>query len=155
MSNISTIYNRIDTLLSETFTSGNSYRKMNYPYDIEQNDRFILNKGFGFYISNGSNTDLFFEGNIINLKRDLVVILSRIDRGTDLDTDLRQSAEKNLFEDQLTLINALGRDHTLKTIITKIVYDSDRGIEFAFDENERSNYLFLQTTFSFDYIECI
>jgi len=98
MSNISLIYNRVDALLSETFTSGNSYRKMNYPYDIDQNDRFILNKGYGFYISNGSNTDIFFEGSLINVQRELVIILSRVDRGTDFDTDLRESAEKLLLK---------------------------------------------------------
>lgn len=155
MSNISLIYNRVDALLGETFTSGNGYRKMIYPYDLDQNDRFILNKGYGFYISNGNNTDIFFEGNIINAQRELVIILSRVDRGTDFDTDLRESAEKLLFEDQLTLISALNNDEVLKPLTSKIVYDSDNGIEFAFDEQERSNYLFLQTSFLFDYIECL
>ena len=154
MSSISLIYNRVDALLSETFTSGNSYRKMNYPYDIDQNDRFILNKGYGFYISNGSNTDIFFEGSLINVQRELVIILSRVDRGTDFDTDLRESAEKLLFEDQLTLLGALAKDSILKPLVTKVIYDSDSGIEFAYDEQERSNYLFLQTSFLFDYVEC-
>lgn len=154
MSNISTIYDRIDALLGETFTSGNGYRKMVFPYDLGQNDNFILNKGYGFYIGAGNNTDIFFEGNLVNFQRELVIILSRVDRGTDYDTDLRESAEKNLFEDQKTLISTLEKDATLRPLVAKVVYDSDNGIEFAFDEEERSNFLFLQTSFLFDYVEC-
>lgn len=155
MTKISTIYNRVDSLLSETFTQANGYLKMNYPYDIDQNDRFILNQGYGFYLSGGVNTENYFSGNVVSQERNLVVILSRIDRGTDIDTDLRQNAEKLLFEDQLTLISAMHTDDLLIQNVSYMTLSNDNGIEFAFDEQERSNYLFLQTAFNFEYIENI
>ena len=147
MSRISEIFEQVDTKLSSTFST---HKKMVNPYNLELNDEFILNAGYGFYLGPAFNTNRL-TGCQLSLERTLVVPLTRINRGTDRDISIRETAEKALLEDHFNLVQAIESDPVLESKTAKLLYQSDAGIEFVFID--KINFISIVSSFTFEYFE--
>ena len=148
MSAISTIYDSIVSLLGTTYSTG--YFKLKNPYEVEENDNKSLNKGYGFRINTGDNSNRQLSCHL-SMRRDVTFINTIVNRGTERDDTIRETAEKTLLEDQYKLIEALENDPTINDLCAKMVYVSDNGIEQIYGEN--NNYLMIETTYEIEYIE--
>lgn len=147
MSNISTIFDAFGTLLVATFPN---HKLMVDPYTLENNDNFILNQGLGFIFGPAFNTKKFLDCKI-SIQRELTVKIVRVQRGTDRDYVIRQSTEKQLLEDQFTLIKELEKDPTVNELMSQLSWESDGGIEFVYPD--KINYLLIESRFLFEYFE--
>lgn len=147
MSNISTIFDAVGTFLGATYPS---HKTMVNPYDVTLNDNFILNQGVGFLIGPAINSKKFLDCKI-SVQRELIIKLTRVQRGTDRDYDIRQTAEKLLLEDQFTLIKELEKDPTINDLVSQLSWESDGGIEFVYPD--KINYLLIESRFLLEYFE--
>lgn len=148
MSTITDIFNQVNTLLSNTYSS--THLKMVDPYNIDLNDEFILNRGYGFFMGPAINTQRLLSCQL-SLERQVVISLSVINRGTDRDVDIRESAELLLLEDHFNLVQAVEADATLQGLTAKIAYQGDAGIERVY--LDKSNYIYMQSSFAVEYFE--
>ena len=148
MSIISSAYEAIETKLDSLFSA--THKKINYPQVIENNDTLTLARGYGFYISFSSNTEKMVSCQL-SLLREVNILLTIVNRGTHLDTNIRETAEKQLLEDQFTLIKALEKEPTVQDQLAYFKFSSDNGIEQVFDD--KSNYLVIESTFLMEYFE--
>ena len=148
MSAISSIYDSIVSLLDTTYASG--YTKLKNPYEIEENDNKSLNRGYGLRISPGDNSNRQISCHL-SMRRDITFFNTIVNRGTERDDTIRETAEKNLLEDHFKLIEALENDPTINTLCAKMVYVSDNGIEQIY--GEANNYLMIETTYEIEYLE--
>lgn len=144
---ISDFYTSFQTLLTTLYPN---HLKLVNPYNVESNESFALNKGYGFSIGPGLNTDRMVSCQA-SISRQINFVLCRINRGTERDVVIRETAEKDIFEDQMLLIKQVEKDPQLLQTISRIRYTSDEGIEFkTFDE---INYLVLRSSFEIEYLE--
>jgi hypothetical protein len=154
MSNISTAYDEIAALLSSTLPT---HKEMINPYLPELNDDITYDKSFGLAFGEGINTNLQLACRM-SIDRNMRVILTRkifsgnLMRGTDALT-VRKNAEKNLFEDQFLVIKAMEESPTITDsgVITKCVFQSDSGLEFA--RIDRIDLIMITSTFVLSYFE--
>jgi hypothetical protein len=144
---ITTIYDQLITVLGTTFPN---HYKITDPYTVENNDFKLLNKGYGFFINGGQNTNRMIACEL-SISRSITFINTLVQRGTDRDLTIRQAAEKTILEDQYLLIKAVEMDSTLLQSCCKMVYIGDSGIKFLNDEHR--NFLTIETQFSFEYFE--
>jgi hypothetical protein len=152
MTNISIIYDAIDSFLIANFPD---HKKMDNPYSPDLNNDKILNKGFGFYLGAANNSNRVLDCSI-SIERQVLIHLTRVNRGTERDVSIRQNAEKELLEDHRLLLNNILKDNSLsstESIISRFEYQTDNGIEFVF--SERGNFLLLTSIFDLEYIENI
>lgn len=150
MSNISTIYDAIVDLLEATFPD---HKKMDNPYAPDLNNDRLLTKSFGIYMSGASNSNRVLDCSL-SIQRQVVIHLTRINRGTERDKDIRLSAEKALLEDHFTLLNTFYQATALDSVNSSVAnfsYESDNGVEFVFAE--KNNFLLITSTFTLEYLE--
>lgn len=147
MSQISTIFDSVNTFIGTHFATHKIYVN---PYDLALNDEFILNKGIGFYIGPGSNSNRQISC-YASVSRELIFNLSRVNRGTERDRTIRQTVEKELLEDHFTLIKEFEKDPTIQSLCSNTLWTSDGGIEFVY--GDRISYLKIETRFNIEYLE--
>lgn len=148
MSAISDLYDYMVSMLDTTFPSS-TYRKLVNPYIADLNDTMALNRGYGFYI--GPKIVRPKLGNYDGFEVDIIVIQTIINRGTDRDVSIRESAEKTLLEDQYTLTNYFRSNTGNIDKVWDINYESDNGLEFVFSDKQA--YVMIQTTLKGIYSE--
>ena len=148
MSRITTIQGILNTKLATVFPL--PHRKLTNPFWIDQNDALTLNRGYGFYLGFGSNTNRYVGCNL-TLQRQVIVTNTVVNRGTDRDIQIRESAELLLLEDQFNLIKAIELDSSLSGNTAKFTYTNDNGIESIF--LGQNNYLKITTSFVMEYFE--
>lgn len=141
MSAISDVYDAMITILDTTFPSS-TYRQLVNPNIPELCDTMALNRGYGFYVGPKSVRQKL--GNADGFDISLFVIQTIVVRGTDRDITIRQTAEKNLLEDQYLLTNYFRENTSIANKIWDINFASDGGIEAIF--TDKQNYLMIQTT---------
>ena len=147
MSVISTAYAAIVTRL-DTIYASSSYKKLVNSREIELNDTLSLARGYGFTINAGINTKATMSNHIM-FSRELVVVNSIVQRGTDRDTTIAETAEKLLLEDQFLAIQSFHGSSLVGPI--DVEYISDEGIESVFIEQK--NYLFIRSIYNLLYEE--
>lgn len=147
MSAITTIFDSISSLLATTYPS---HLLLVNPWELDLNDNLLLNQGVGFYFGSGINTNRVLDCKL-SISREIIIRLTRVQRGTDRDITIRQSTEKLLLEDQKTLISSLEADPTINNLVSKLVWDSDGGIEFVYPD--RISYLYIESRFTMEYLE--
>lgn len=147
MSQISTIFDAINTFIGTYFPN---HKVLVNPYDLQKNDKLILNKAIGFYLGPAVNTNRQISC-YHSVRRDLVFNLTRVNRGTDRDDDIRQTVEKELLEDHFTLVKEFEKDPTMQSLCSNTLWTSDNGIEFVYDD--KISYLKIETRFSIEYLE--
>ena len=140
---ITTLYDGMVTILGATFTAP-TYKKLVNPYVPElNNDTLSLARGYGFFIgAKAARQDKL--GRHEGFNADIEVIQTIINRGTDRDVTIRETAEKLLLEDQYTLIDYFRLNTAPIAKVWDISYVSDNGLEFVF--TEKQNYVMIRTT---------
>ena len=147
MSAFSTIYDAVDSLVS---TALPSYTKAPKSIILEENPNLLMNSGYIISWGDGQNTNRFAS---CKLSISRIFTISLMNKVVSLETNATQLAtqEKNMFNDQLTLVRAIENDVTLGGTAVRSVYSSDGGIEFL--AGDRINYYLLQTDLEIEYIE--
>lgn len=148
MSSLTNIYNAVGTTLSTLYSA--THKEIVNPYALELNDSLFLNRGYGFYFGPAINTKRQLSCQL-SVEREIVIINTIVNRGTDRDITIRQTAEKQLLEDQFSLISQLENEPTIQPLVSKLEFTGDNGIEFIFDE--KFNYLYIESSFSMEYFE--
>lgn len=148
MSNITTIFDAINTRLDSIYSS--THKHLANPYDLEFNDDKFLSRGYAWYFSDGENSEKQLSCGK-SIKRNIVFILTVANRGTDRDRTIRQTAEKQLLEDLYLIFNSLETAPQVSDKISVLKYVSDSGIEQIYTEN--NNFLSIRCTFEVHYIE--
>lgn len=148
MTTLTNIYNAVDTALDSVW--GSTHTELVNPFVVELNESLALNRGYGFYFGPGANTRRQLSCQL-SIEREIVVINTMINRGTERDVAIRKTAEKQLLEDQFALIDYLETEPTIHGLVSKLEFNSDNGIEFVFDE--KFNYIYIESSFSMEYFE--
>jgi hypothetical protein len=148
MSTISTFYDEFNALLVSKF--GSTHQKLDNPYFPEDNNDLILKRGYGFSPTNGSNPKRLLDC-FTSMTREITVTQTIINRGTERDTTIRETAEKQLLEDHRVLVNAVLSDTNLNETLARLEYVGDNGIEFIF--GEKNNFLMIRSTYLIEYLE--
>jgi len=143
MSAISDLYSGMVSILAATFAAP-TYKKLVNPYVPElNNDTLSLARGYGFLIGpKSARADKL--GRHEGFEAQIEVIQTIINRGTDRDITIRETAEKALLEDQYTLIDYFRINTAPIAKVWDISYVSDNGLEFVF--TEKQNYVMIRTT---------
>ncbi len=147
MSAISEIYDVVKTTLTDVYSAKKAWPLTN-PYDIEDNSDLYLKRGYGFYM--GAGLDKGTMTNEIEMNRELIVTLT-LETGAAQNTNkIRESAEKELLEEQAKLLKLLHSDPAISGKAS-VVYQNDNGIESIFGEKE--NFIMIQSRFLITYFE--
>ena len=133
MSAISTFYDGVETWLEALFATP-TYKRLTNPYFPEQN-ALELNRGWAFIVGPKTPSNLT-TGRYWQFTVNVQVIQTIVQRGTDRDIDIRQTAEKLLLEDQFTMLDSLRTTTTFDTKVWNLEYESDNGLEFVFTEQQ-------------------
>lgn len=149
MSVITNLYAQLNTTLPTLFST---HKKMVDPQNVENNDNFILNKGYGFYIGPSTNTNRLINCKY-SISRNVTIVLTRSNKGTDRDTTIRETAELALLEDQHILVKAMEADVDLNQVVASFKYTSDNGVEYL---NVNSHgFLVCRISFDAEYLESL
>lgn len=150
MTEISTIYEGYVTAI-EAALSG--YCRIANPYDPEENANLMLRKGYGIGFGPAQNTDRFIDCRL-SLVREFFVVLVQQVALRDNDGEARAVIEKQLFEDQLAIIQAFEADPTLNGAGRPgAKFISDGGIEFL--QADKAKYLLIEMQFESEYFEAL
>lgn len=147
MSLITTVFDNINSRLSSIYASP-TYKKLVNPYILELNDTLSLNRGYAFYIGTGLNTKKLV-GDVVTFEREVIIINTIVNRGTDRDVTIRETAEKTLLEDQFLAIESFHQ--TILSDSWDLNWESDNGVEFVF--TEKQNFLSIRSNYRLRYSE--
>jgi len=151
MTKISTIHDTIYSRVAATLTD---HKELWDPFVIENNDKLVLQKGYGILLGTGSAGDRLV-GCSTSLDREVVIANTLAVFGPESNVSIRKTAEKALYENQFKLIKAFEEDPDLSNLTNNFIFRSDSGIEFIFVTEERADYIMLQSLFSFSYFETL
>lgn len=154
MSAISTAYDQFYTVVTGILP--NHVELLN-AYVPELNDDLTFAAGFGIAMGGGKNTNREIC-NFLSIERELIVTITRrVYKGDLMRTSdavsARRTAEKQLFEDQKLVIEAIMESANLSSTspVANTVYAEDSGLEFVRTENVE--LLMVKTVFKLEYIE--
>lgn len=151
--NVTTIFNAMNTRLAAVLTSAN---RLAVPSTPEFEPLLILRNGFGVRIGDAQNTDLFVDGNI-SFKRRFIVTLTREAVALQLDAASRGQAELDLAEDAMLVIKDFMTDASLNNAgnIPMTKYESDNGINEIVADASEGIYLVIDMIFETQYFETL
>lgn len=147
MSLITTVFDNINTRLSSIYSTP-TYKKLVNPYILELNDTLSLNRGYAFFMGPGLNTKKLI-GDVVTFEREVIIINTIVNRGTDRDVTIRETAEKTLLEDQFLAIESFHQ--TILSDSWDLNWQSDNGVEFVF--TEKQNFLSIRSNYRLRYSE--
>lgn len=147
MSQISSIYDAWETVIEANLTA---YTKIRDPYEPDANPEVLLRKGYGIAIGDGLNSERLLSCKL-SVERTFNIILVNTITATPNNKAAMATLEKNLMEDQFTLINAVEKDAGLNGTVRNVAYQADSGIDFL--EGDSSRHLLLETQFVVEYFE--
>lgn len=153
MSNISTAFDAIKDLMEATFTDVAGYYQLSNPYDIEENTIAALEKGWGVGLGPAVNTNRELSCRL-SLQRAISITLTRRRYANELDTESKETAEKDLLEDHHTLIKELEKYPQINNStsgIARFRYTGDGGIESTIVDNDA--FIKITTSFDLEYFE--
>jgi hypothetical protein len=149
MSNISDIYARLDAIIVANFSTKT---KLKNPYDLTDNDDYLLKNGYAIAWGEASDTEQLVR-NATTFARNIVVRFTKQIFKTEQNTTIKETAEKALFEDELTLISKFADDFDLRKYAQQVNFVGDGGIEFVYDD--KNNFIYLTVNFEIIYTEFI
>lgn len=147
MSLITTVFDNINTRLNSIYATP-TYKKLVNPYILELNDTLSLNRGYAFFMGPGLNTKKLI-GDVVTFEREVTIVNTIVNRGTDRDVTIRETAEKTLLEDQFLAIDSFHQ--TILSDAWDLNWESDGGIEFIF--TEKQNFLSIRSLYRLRYSE--
>ena len=152
MSQVSTAYDNFLTRVDAVLTGAAGWIKLPFAYDIEKNPEIYLRQGYALGIGAGVNTKRVLSSTL-SISREFTLTIVRALDATDLEVTLRQSLEKQLFEDIKLVIADVERNSTLNVGQILCSYSGDSGIEYV--DGETSEYVQLRANFLVEYFETI
>ena len=147
MSNLATCYDEIRALIASTLSD---YTELNNPYVIEDEADLMFDQGWTVGLADAINTNRKIC-NKITFGRDLVITMTKRYYAPSRDITARITAEKELFDDQKTLLGDL--IVFTSSAVVKIAYTNDSGISFL--AGDRFGILQLDTTITLEYFETL
>lgn len=147
MSSLSTIYDSFQSLIE---TELPAYKKIPNPYFPDTTGNLLSIKSYGIVLGAGFNTERYV-GCKITIQRTFQIILLQQITTTDHNLVAKATIEKQMFEDQWILINALEKDTTLAQSSIKTKYTTDSGLQFL--DGDRNKYFLLISDFESEYQE--
>ena len=153
MSNISTIYDAIDSAL--TTALGSTHQELINPYVTEEESNLTLDAAYGFTIADASNLLLNDDSGVMTMQRNFEIILTRRKFATKGDIATRKTAEKNLLEDLQLVMTAIKESAALQLsgIATVARYGTDPGAELLRIERGRNDIFALRVLIEVQYTE--
>lgn len=148
MSKINSI---ISAMQSKIATALPAYQKLSNAYNTADNAEALLFDGYGVTIGPATQ-DRMMPGSI-GVIRKFDFVLTKEVFATQNDEATKEAAHLELVNDQLAVLTAFELDFSLSGVCLKIEYDSDSGIQFVSNKNDK--YLELKTTVSVQYIEAV
>ena len=145
MSDLSTSYDELRTKIAATLTD---YTEINNPYLIEDEADVMYHLGWTIGLADSVNTNRTIC-NKITFGRDFIITMTKRYYAPSRDITARVTAEKTLFDDQITLLKELVV--FTSDAIVKISYTNDSGINFL--AGDRFGILQLDTTITLEYFE--
>jgi len=145
MSDLSTAYDEIRAQIASTLPN---YTELNNPYVIEDEADLMFYEGWTVGIADAANTNRTIC-NKITFGRDFIITMTKRYYAPSRDIAARTVAEKELFDDQITLL----KDLVVFTsdAVVKIAYTNDSGVNFL--AGDRFGILQLDTTITLEYFE--
>ncbi|RTL05189.1 hypothetical protein EKK58_08555 [Candidatus Dependentiae bacterium] len=153
MTNISTAFDAIKTLLATLYPQADGWIQLTDPYNIEGNSLSMHNKGWGVALGPGVNTNRQLECRL-SVQRTISITLTGRRYANELHTENKEVAEKELLEAQFLLIQALEKEPQLNNSssgITRFRYASDSGIENVIAGNDA--FIKIVSDFELEYFE--
>jgi len=151
---MSTISSAFDLLKTAVTTALPNHTLLVNPYSVEENPDVYLNQGVGIGFGTGLNTNREICPKLY-VRRAFFIVITRNYFATDLNRSDKESTEKQLFEDELLVLQELLADvlATLDQAVAKTKFLGDNGIETVF--GEKDNFLKVIMQFEFEYYETI
>jgi hypothetical protein len=145
MSKFSTSYDELRARIAATLTS---HTELNNPYFIEDEADIMFDEGWTVGLGDSVNTGREICDKI-TFGREFIITMTKRYYAPARDIAARIAAEKDIFNDQITLLGELVAYST--DSIVKIDYVSDSGINFL--AGDRFGILQLDTTITLEYFE--
>ncbi len=146
---ISNIYDAIHSSIASLFPSKS---ELSDPINIENNDELSLSDGYGIYFGPANNS-FRIVGCKYSLQRTITVTLTKVVYAGHKNITLFESKEKDLLEDQHTLINDFSKNENIGSVVIARDYISDNGIERILGDTK--NFVMIQSTFKIEYFETL
>lgn len=148
---MSTIDSIISAIQSKIATALPAYAKLSNPYNTADNDEVFLRQGYGVTI--GASSKNRVTTSVIGMQRKFGIVLTAEVFSTKNDDSTKENAHLALANDQLSVIKAIELDFSLGGAVLKAEYESDEGIQFVNNKNEK--FLELKTIVSVSYTEAV
>lgn len=152
MSAISTIYDLLETTVT---TALPNHMELINPYFPETDSELTYNASFGLAIAEGSNLLLNDGSGLESRQRNFILSLTRRIFATKGDVSSRKTTEKNLMEDYTLVADAIAESRELQSssLVSRVFYNSDSGIEFLRADNNRVDILIFRVVISVEYTQ--
>ncbi len=150
---MSTITSGIDAVvarLNALFPENSGWVRLPNPYKPEENPDTYLRQSWGAAFGPAENSN-----RVVNCKfsvaRSVTIILARQFDALENDAEAKATCDKQLFEDQRTLINDFEQDIAVNGTTMYTRWETDGGIEYVKGQTDR--FLMLRTEFRLEYLE--
>ena len=152
MSNISTIYDAIDTAIS---TALPNHEELANPYVTELDSKLTLDAAYGFTIADATNLLLNDDSGVQTLQRNFEVILTRRKFATKADIETRKATEKALLEDVQLVLTAIKESSVLQLSGAALSarYGTDPGAELLRIDRGRNDIIAIRLIIEVQYTE--
>lgn len=150
MTAISSAYDAIKSQLATSFPTATLIPN---PLLIESASSLLLANGYGIILGPGTNpqTELSCQ---IRLNREFAIVLTKQITTTEHNDASIATIEKQIFEDQLTLITAFDRN-SLSGTVSDIHFVSDNGLELLATDGEFGRFYVLTSVFEVTYLQSL
>lgn len=148
---MSTTSDVFDAIVSVIETALTSAVRLSNSYKTSDNPDHYLRNGFGVQLGPAVTNRMSTYS--VGFKRTFSFVLTRQVYATDNDQSTRQEAEKQILEDQLSVLKAFEADRTLGGKTLAIDYESDGGVEFVNADSKQ--FIELKTNVTVVYVESV
>jgi hypothetical protein len=148
MSLVSDIYNQLRALIPTVLTE---HYELVDPYDPENNSDLFNVKGWGIQIGPTSATKRFSGCQKVSQERTFTIVITRNMKIRQNDIPGRIAVEKELFEDQNKIIEAL--ESTEIDATQKVLFDGDGGLGRITGDEPDSAVIYVETNFLIEYVD--
>jgi hypothetical protein len=154
MSAISDIYDGINSLIQ---TALPTHKQLNNPYFPENDAELTYNSAYGLAIAEGLNIQGNPESGNEQRQRNFIITLTKRKFATARDKETRISTEKALLEDWTLLLDAIAEKPRLgnPSLVQRVFYSDDGGIEFLTLDRQRNNILLIRTNLTVEYEQIV
>lgn len=145
--NISTIFDAMDTLISTELTD---YARIPNAYDMESNANLFVLKGYAIGLGAATNTERQLSCQL-SLNRTFNILLTNQVTANYTDFDAFNDVAKTLFEDQYKIIKAIEKSPTINSGQVFAKFVGDGGLEFLVAG--QAKYFMVEMQFDCEYFE--